>query len=243
MYQKCVLALVCILLCSGGAWAQETTTGSIAGTVVDGQGLGVPGATVTIITPQRERSFVTNDNGGFFAPFLTPGLYEVRVELDGFKTLDRQNIEIRLGQRVNLNLPLQVGPLTESVTVSGAPPLIVHDHGRGARKRRPAEDSGRRRSTFVSGVAASRRPSRAHDRLLCLRSAAPRWREPGSGAATRTTQKARRHRARVRTAPVRGTSRERQPGDQGDPIARPRGSDRKAAELAATPPASATARG
>ena len=124
MYGKCVLAAVCALLTAALAGAQETTTGSIAGRVVDAQGLAVPGATVTVTTPQGPRTFTTDSDGAFFAPFLTPGMYEVKVELQGFRTLDRQNIEVRLGQRVELSLPLQVGSLTESVTVSGAAPVV-----------------------------------------------------------------------------------------------------------------------
>ncbi len=124
MYQKCGLVVACIVLSVAIARAQETTGGSIAGKVIDLQGLAVPGATVTIVTPQGEQTFVTDGGGAFFAPFLTPGLYEVKVELAGFKTLDRQNIEVRLGQRVELNLPLQVGQLTESVTVKGGAPVI-----------------------------------------------------------------------------------------------------------------------
>jgi hypothetical protein len=108
----------------GIARAQETTTGSIAGAVTDAQGLAVPGATVTLTTPQGDRTFVTDADGAFLAPFLPPGVYAVRVELSGFRTLDRQNIEVQLGQRVQLTLPLQIGAVTESVSVSGAAPVI-----------------------------------------------------------------------------------------------------------------------
>jgi carboxypeptidase family protein len=78
-----------------------------------------------VTTPQGPRTFTTDSDGAFFAPFLTPGMYGVKVELQGFRTLDRQNVEVRLGQRVELHLPLQVGPLTESVNVSGAAPLVA----------------------------------------------------------------------------------------------------------------------
>ncbi|HMF60073.1 MAG TPA: carboxypeptidase-like regulatory domain-containing protein, partial [Vicinamibacterales bacterium] len=118
MYKTCVFAAVCMLLTAGLAGAQETTTGSIAGRVTDAQGLAVPGAAVTVITPQGPQSFTTDANGAFFAPFLTPGTYEVKVELQGFRGLDRQNVDVRLGQRVELTLPLQVGALTDSVSVS-----------------------------------------------------------------------------------------------------------------------------
>ena len=125
MYGKCLFAAVCVLLTSAAlAGAQETTTGSIAGRVVDGQGLAVPGATVTVIAPQGPRTFTTDADGGFFAPYLTPGAYEIKVELQGFRTLDRQNIDVRLGQRVELTLPLQVGSLSESVNVSGSAPVV-----------------------------------------------------------------------------------------------------------------------
>ena len=124
MHGKCLFAAVCVLLTAALAVAQETTTGSIAGRVVDAQDLAVPGATVTVITPQGPRTFTSDSSGAFFAPFLTPGTYEVKVELQGFRTFDRQNVEVRLGQRVELTLPLQVGDLTESVNVTGAAPVV-----------------------------------------------------------------------------------------------------------------------
>jgi hypothetical protein len=124
MHGKSLFAAVCVLLSAVLAGAQETTTGSIAGRVVDAQGLVVPGATVTVTTPQGPRSFTTDSGGAFFAPFLTPGTYEVKVELQGFHTLVRQNVEVRLGQRVELTLPLEIGALTESVNVSGAAPVV-----------------------------------------------------------------------------------------------------------------------
>jgi len=124
MYGKCLLAAVGILLTAALAGAQETTTGSIAGRVVDAQGLPIPGATVTMTTPQGPRTFTTDSGGAFFAPFLTPGTYAVTVELQGFRTLQRQDIEVRLGQRLELTFPLQVGNLAESVNVTGATPVV-----------------------------------------------------------------------------------------------------------------------
>ena len=124
MTGKSLLVTVCILLTAALAQGQETTTGSIAGRVVDAQGLALPGATVTVTTPQGPREFTTDSEGAFFAPFLTPGVYEVKVELQGFRGLDRQNVEVRLGQRVELPLTLQVGPVTESVNVTAGAPVV-----------------------------------------------------------------------------------------------------------------------
>ena len=68
--------------------AQETTTGSIAGQIVDPQGLPLPGVTITITSPQGVQTFTTDERGRFLAPFLAPGTYTVRSELAGFKPID-----------------------------------------------------------------------------------------------------------------------------------------------------------
>jgi hypothetical protein len=84
----------------------------------------VPGVTVTVISPQGSRTLTTDSDGRFFAPYLTPGQYEVKAELTGFRTVDRKDIMVRLGERVELTLPIQVGNLTETVEVHGASPVI-----------------------------------------------------------------------------------------------------------------------
>ena len=119
-------AFALLLISAGGAAvaAQENTTGSIAGTVVDAQNLAVPGATVEVISPQGSHSFTSDSNGKFFAPFLVPGQYEVKVTLTGFRTIDRKDIQVRLGQRVDLTLPMAVGNMTESVQVTAQTPVI-----------------------------------------------------------------------------------------------------------------------
>jgi hypothetical protein len=113
-----------LVLTAAAVTAQETTTGSIAGRITDAQGLAVPGATVTIVSPQGNHTLTTDSDGRFLAPFLTPGQYEVKVELAGFGPVDRQNIQVRVGQRVDLALPMQVAGLSEAVEVKGAPPVI-----------------------------------------------------------------------------------------------------------------------
>ena len=87
-----------LVLTAQAVAAQETTTGSLAGRVTDAQGLAVPGALVTIVSPQGDRSVTTDTDGRFLASFLTPGSYEVKVALSGFVPVDRQNIQVRVGQ-------------------------------------------------------------------------------------------------------------------------------------------------
>ena len=137
--------ILALLLHAGGVLAQETT-GSITGAVVDPQGLAVPGVTITVTGAQGAKTAVTEASGRFNVPFLVPGTYTVRSELQGFKPVERQNVTVGLGQTVELNLKMDVGGLTETVEVSSGEPgdrLIVHDHRRQHRQRALEPSSGR----------------------------------------------------------------------------------------------------
>src|SRR5712692_2110534 len=125
MRRQLVWSFLVLLIGAAFAVAQETTTGSIAGQVVDAQGAPVPGATVTLTSNQGSKTFVTDGQGRFFAPYLTPGTYSVRAELAGFSPVEQKNVTVRLGQRVELSgLVLKVGGLEEVVEVVGAAPVI-----------------------------------------------------------------------------------------------------------------------
>jgi hypothetical protein len=120
------LTLVCLGLASIGlAGAQETTSGSIAGLVVDAQAAPVPGASVTITSDEGSKPYVTGPDGRFFAPYLTPGTYTVRIALSGFSPIEQRNVIVRLGQRVTLtDLVLSPGAISEVVQVEAASPMI-----------------------------------------------------------------------------------------------------------------------
>jgi hypothetical protein len=127
MKRRFTLALVLALASlgfAGLAGAQETTSGSLAGEVVDNSGAAVPGATVTVTSGQGSRAIVTDANGRFFAPFLTPGSYSVKVELAGFSPVEQKNITVRLGQRLDLSFTLKVGDIQEMVEVIGTAPVV-----------------------------------------------------------------------------------------------------------------------
>jgi len=85
------------------AWSVAThasaqdTTGTISGRIVDALGSSVPGVTVTATGPQGDKTAVTDNEGRFTVPFLTPGLYVVHAELQGFNAVDRTDVEVRLG--------------------------------------------------------------------------------------------------------------------------------------------------
>jgi hypothetical protein len=115
---------VALALAFTGAAAAQETTGSLGGQVVDSQGLAVPGASVTVTGPQGGRTIVTDADGRYVAPFLTPGQYAVRVELQGFKVSEQKDITVNLGGRREINVRLEAGGLTETVQVTGSAPVI-----------------------------------------------------------------------------------------------------------------------
>jgi len=83
--------LVCLPASATLVGAQETTA-TISGKIVDTQGLAMPGATVTVSGPQGAKQAVTDGEGRFSVPFLTPGKYDVRAELQGFKRVEQKAI-------------------------------------------------------------------------------------------------------------------------------------------------------
>jgi hypothetical protein len=121
--RKVAAAGLFMLFTSGVALAQETT-GTLSGRVTDAQTLPVPGATVTVTGSQGVKTIVTDADGRFAAPFLTPGQYDVRVELQGFKAVERKKVQVALGQTVSLPISMEVGALSETVQVIASVPII-----------------------------------------------------------------------------------------------------------------------
>ena len=120
-----ILAVLTMLLMVGAGygWSQETT-GAVNGRVTDAQGLAVPGAIVTLTGPQGSKSVVTDSEGRYSAPLLVPGIYVVKAELQGFKTVQQPNVLVRLGQTIDLTLKMEVGGVAETVEVTASSPTI-----------------------------------------------------------------------------------------------------------------------
>jgi hypothetical protein len=120
-----LLASTTLLLAMAiGAGAQEAR-GTIAGTVHDASKGIIPGASVTITNVAMGTSVpvTTNEVGWFQAPYLIPGTYRVEVELSGFKKFARE-IEVRINDRLEVDIELEIGRSTESVDVTAATPLL-----------------------------------------------------------------------------------------------------------------------
>jgi outer membrane receptor protein involved in Fe transport len=117
------LALAFLVGTATSVLAQQTT-GTITGRVTDPQGLVVPGAAVTVTGAQGSNVVASDTNGRFTAPFLTPGTYTVRAELQGFRPHELKTVEVRLGQTVDVSLALTVESLTDTVTVAQTVPVV-----------------------------------------------------------------------------------------------------------------------
>jgi hypothetical protein len=100
--------------------------GAIGGRVTDTSNAVLPGVTVTATNTATNQptSSVTNSDGLYNLVFLTPGIYTVVAELPGFKKLERQRIEVRVGDRLTLDHRLELGGVEETISVTSATPLL-----------------------------------------------------------------------------------------------------------------------
>ena len=122
--RRSLAVLVCLLAAPAAALAQ---TGSIAGEVTDETGGVLPGVTVEATSPaliEGVRATVTDGAGLYEIEALRPGTYTVTFTLPGFNTFVREGIELTSGFTANVAGLMSVGAIEETVTVSGASPII-----------------------------------------------------------------------------------------------------------------------
>lgn len=122
-----ILFAAAVLAAVAPASAQsQAINGAIEGTVKDASGAVLPGVTVVIrsVDTGAERTVVTNPDGFFRAPLLPLGQFRVSVSLEGFKAVEQTGIEVRAGANVVLNFSLEVGAVTEVVSVSADAPVV-----------------------------------------------------------------------------------------------------------------------
>lgn len=124
--------IVCVLLSFiagiGPAFAQSATnTSGLEGKVTDESGAVLPGVTVTISSPALQApqvEAVTDENGRFRFTALPRGMYTVTFVLSGFQKLTRPDVSLDAGFIASLDMRMAVGQIEESVTVTGASPVI-----------------------------------------------------------------------------------------------------------------------
>lgn len=103
----------------------------ILGTIHDPAGLAVPAAEVRVTNAATRvgRTVVSDANGGYQVLGLPPGVYRVAVSKDGFAPLERDGLALRVGDRITLDLTLELGPQSEAVVVTGEGPLLQQTRG------------------------------------------------------------------------------------------------------------------
>lgn len=110
-----------------GATGQGGVPGAIAGSVSDTTGALLPGVTVEASSPaliERVRTTVTNEKGQYRIVDLRPGEYSVTFSLQGFTSVVREGIKITGAFTANVDVQLSIGAVAETVTVSGASPIV-----------------------------------------------------------------------------------------------------------------------
>jgi len=117
-----------IAVCCASAspsWAQ-TSTGTITGSITDPTGAAIAGAKVQITNTGTNglSEAISNAEGIYTAPLLPPGSYGVHVEANGFKSFSQTGIILQIQQQAQVNVVLQVGAMTESITVQGDAALV-----------------------------------------------------------------------------------------------------------------------
>jgi hypothetical protein len=131
MARRNIVVSACIVLFTGAAWLPDTAwtqqASGIAGVARDTTGAVLPGVTVEASSPaliEKVRSAVTDGEGRYNIVDLRPGQYTVTFTLAGFSTFRREGVQLTAGFTATINAELRVGALEETVTVSGASPLV-----------------------------------------------------------------------------------------------------------------------
>ena len=120
--------LICALVVLAAATAQaQVQTGSIAGSVTDSSNAVLPGVTVTLTGEKLiggAQTEVTDASGSYRFDRLPPGSYRVKFELQGFRGIDRADIIVNAAFVATVNVKLEVGNVTETITVTGESPTV-----------------------------------------------------------------------------------------------------------------------
>jgi hypothetical protein len=155
------LAIACAaVLAAVVSTGAQGTLGSVAGTIRDAQGAAVPGATVELTSPRRGVTQVatSNESGDFVFLNLQPDTYRLKVAMESFKTVERENVVVNAADRLSVGIiELALGALTETVTVTSRVTEV---------QSRSAERSLAIDSTAISNLAVNGRSPLALTRVV-----------------------------------------------------------------------------
>jgi hypothetical protein len=127
MFKTSISVFILGIILSISVFAQsQALNGQIEGTVSDANGASVPNASVTAknIETGTERKTVSAENGTYRIPLLPLGTYQIIVEAANFKKYVREGITLTTGQTATIDVALQAGGLTETVTIQADAPIV-----------------------------------------------------------------------------------------------------------------------
>ena len=119
--------VVVLSLIPAAVLAQGTSTATITGAVRDATGAVLPGVTIEAASPaliEKVRSTVSDERGQYRLSELRPGVYTLTFSLPGFATVRNEGLELRTGFTAQIDAELKVSQLEETITVTGATPLV-----------------------------------------------------------------------------------------------------------------------
>jgi hypothetical protein len=153
MKKHLALSLIWLCLMSFVALGQEFRA-TITGRVLDQNKAAVASATVTVRNPKTNEAVAvtTNAEGVYNVSFINPGVYSITVEAAGFKKYVRDNQELQVGQTASIDVALEVGAASETVTITGDAPLLEEtkaDRGNVIENRRIVELPLNARNPFM----------------------------------------------------------------------------------------------
>src|SRR6476659_8455213 len=125
-----IVFVLLTLIASSIAISGQTITGSISGAVADANGGYIPGATITIVSNKtgQARTSPTNDDGRFTFAALQPGAYSLKVEKQGFQTLEQTGVILSANENLALgDVKLQTGQVSETVSVTTEGTLVERE--------------------------------------------------------------------------------------------------------------------
>jgi Carboxypeptidase regulatory-like domain len=127
MQQRWISLLLLVLLCVTGVALGQNFRGAVSGTVTDPKGATIPGAKVTLTDSATRVMLTTETNGeGLYSIIYIPaGRHRLQVDAKGFQAMILENVEVRVGDQLTLDLRLEIGQAAETVTIRGdSTPLL-----------------------------------------------------------------------------------------------------------------------
>src|ERR1700709_714295 len=117
------------LLFAGDAYGQEFR-GAFSGTVTDAQGAAIAKAKITATETRTgtKSQGSSESSGAYTIPFLSPGVYEITAEAPGFKRASRTGLSLNAGEHPVIDIRMEVGAVSESVTVTAEASLVVESN-------------------------------------------------------------------------------------------------------------------